>query len=190
MAANEKLEREYIIPLRKEWLKASSFKRAKKSVRAAKEFLSRHMKVDFDSVKIGKFLNEKLWERGMKNPPHKIKVKVVRENNIAKAELADLTEAQKKMIEDETKSSEESRKKKEEEMKKRKEAEEKARKEAEAEAKASEEKIKKEIEKEGQQDLVTKEYAEEKLKSEKAQPKQLPQQQAQHTMKRQRSESK
>lgn len=186
----EKLEREYIIPLRKEWLKAPSFKRAKKAVRGVREFLARHMKAEFDDIKVGRFLNEQLWERGMKNPPHKVKIKAIKEGGIVRAELAELTEAQKKMIEDETKASEEKRKQREEQMKKEKETEEKAKKEAEAAAKEAGEKIKKEIEKKDKEDLVTREYAEEKVKSEKMQPKQMPQQQAQHTMKRQRSESK
>jgi large subunit ribosomal protein L31e len=186
--ALEKLEREYIIPLRKEWLKASYFKRAKKAVRGVREFLVQHMKVDMKNVKVGVFLNEKLWERGITNPPHKVKVKAIRDGDVVRVELSELTDTQKKMIEEETKASEETRKKKEEEMKKKKEAEEKARATAEKAAKEAEEKIKKEIEKKDQEDLTTREYADEKLKTDKAQPKEMPQHQAQHTMKRQHSE--
>ena len=85
----EKLEREYIIPLRKEWLKASSFKRAKKAVRAVREFLARHMKVEFEDVKIGKFLNHHLWARGIKHPPHKVKVKAIKEGDTVKVQFAE-----------------------------------------------------------------------------------------------------
>jgi len=187
--ATEKLEREYIIPLRKEWLKASSFKRAKKAVRAAKEFLARHMKADFEDVRLGRFLNEKLWERGIKHPPHKIKVKVIKEDDIVRAELADLTEAQKKILEDDTKASEQLRKEKEEKFKKAKEEEEKARKEAEKVAKETEDKIKKEYEKKEGQDLVTKESGIEEIRDKSQTKSHGPQQQAQHTMKRPHNEA-
>lgn len=186
--AEAKLEREYVIPLRKEWLKAASFKRAKKAVRAIREFLERHMKVEFEDVRLGKFLNEKLWERGMKNPVHKVKVKAIKEGSIVRVELAELTEAQKKFLEEDKKAGEEVKKKKEEEMKKQKEEEEKARKQAEAAAKEAGEKIKKEIEKKDKEDAVSREYKEEKVKVEKMQPKEDVQHKAQREMKRQHSE--
>jgi large subunit ribosomal protein L31e len=72
-------ERTYIIPLRKEWLKNPKYKRAKKAIRAIQEFLAKHMKSD--NVKIGNNLNLKIWEHGIKNPPHKIKVSVVKEDD-------------------------------------------------------------------------------------------------------------
>ena len=188
MAETKKLEREYVIPLRKEWLKAPYFKRAKKAVRAVREFIAKHMKVDFENVKVGRFLNEQLWHRGIKNPPHKVKVKVIKEGDIAKVELLELSEKQKKILADEEKFTSEKKKEKEEKTKKEKEAEERARKEAEEEAKKSEEKIKKAYEKKEGQDLTVKESADERLKTEKAMLKQTPQHQAQHVMKRQRSE--
>ena len=47
------LEREYIVPLRREWLKVAKFKRANRAVKALKKFLARHMKVyDRDLRKI------------------------------------------------------------------------------------------------------------------------------------------
>jgi|SRR3989339_966583 len=66
------LERKYIIPLRKEWQKVPIYKRTQKAITALQQFLQKHMKVE--EVKIGKFLNKKIWERGMKKPPHKIEV--------------------------------------------------------------------------------------------------------------------
>jgi len=82
------LEREYIIPLRKEFQKAPSYKRAKKTIKALKEFLAKHMKSD--NIKIGKYLNLKVWEHGIKNPPHKVKVKVEKyDDGLIKAELTD-----------------------------------------------------------------------------------------------------
>ncbi len=66
------LEREYNVPLRKEFLKTPNWKRTKKAAKALREFLIKHMKSD--NVKIGKHLNEELWKRGIKKPPHHIKV--------------------------------------------------------------------------------------------------------------------
>lgn len=80
------LEREYIIPLRKEFQKAPKYKRAKKTIKALKEFLAKHMKSD--NIKLGKYLNLKVWEHGIKNPPHKVKVKVEKyDDGLVKAEL-------------------------------------------------------------------------------------------------------
>ncbi len=72
------LEREYNVPLRKGWLKSPKYKRAKKAIRTLKEFLQRHMKSE--NVKIGKYANIKVWEKGMKNPPHHLKVKVTKDS--------------------------------------------------------------------------------------------------------------
>jgi len=79
-------EREYVIPLRKEFQKTPKYKRAKKTITAVKEFLIKHMKSD--NVKLGKYLNLKVWENGIKNPPNKIKVKVEKyDDGLVKAEL-------------------------------------------------------------------------------------------------------
>ena len=81
-----KLERVYNIPLRREWLKKPDYKRAKKAVSAVREFLSRHMKSD--NIKLGKHLNEDIWKRGIKNPPHHIKVTAVKyDEGLVRAEL-------------------------------------------------------------------------------------------------------
>src|SRR3989338_1558877 len=91
----DKIEREYVIHLRKEWMKVPRYKRVNKSVKAVKEFIARHMKVydrDLKKIKIDRYLNEELWFRGIKKPPHKIKVKAVREGEIVKVELAEMPE--------------------------------------------------------------------------------------------------
>lgn len=74
------LERTYNIPLRKEFLKVPRYKRAKKTVSALRKFLMRHMKAEIKDVKIGKYANLKIWERGIKNPPHHIKVNVKKDD--------------------------------------------------------------------------------------------------------------
>ncbi|MFW6013603.1 MAG: 50S ribosomal protein L31e [Candidatus Nanoarchaeia archaeon] len=72
------LERSYTIPLRREFLKAPTHKRTNRAVRAVRQFLQKHMKAD--NVKLGKSLNLKLWENGMKNPPHKVKINAIKDS--------------------------------------------------------------------------------------------------------------
>ncbi|MEA3429989.1 MAG: 50S ribosomal protein L31e [Nanoarchaeota archaeon] len=82
------IERTYNVPLRSEWLKAPRYRRAKKAGRALKEFLAKHMKTDIKNIKVGKYANLKIWERGIKNPPHHIKINVTKDDEgIVKAEI-------------------------------------------------------------------------------------------------------
>jgi large subunit ribosomal protein L31e len=81
----DKLERLYVVPLRRGFLKAAKYKRSSKSIRLIKEFLKKHMKTE--NVLIGKYLNEAIWKNGPKNPPSKVNIKVVKENDIATAEI-------------------------------------------------------------------------------------------------------
>ncbi|MHA1253356.1 MAG: 50S ribosomal protein L31e [Candidatus Helarchaeota archaeon] len=66
------LERTYIVPLSKSFT-GSRFKRAKKAVRFLREFIEKHMKPV--EVIIHPEVNEKIWERGIKKPPRKIRVR-------------------------------------------------------------------------------------------------------------------
>jgi len=80
------LERIYNIPLRKEWIKAPKYKKGKKAVKAAREFLQKHMKSN--DVKIGKYLNMHILKHGMKNPPHHVKVTATKDDKgVVKAEI-------------------------------------------------------------------------------------------------------
>ena len=72
------LERTYIIPLRRETLKAPSYGKAKKAITAIREFVSKHMKSS--DIKIGRYLNLKIWEHGIKNPPNKVKITAVKDD--------------------------------------------------------------------------------------------------------------
>ncbi len=82
------IERTYTIPLRKEWLKSVRYKRAKKAVRAVREFLARHMKSDDENIRLGKYINLELWKHGIQNPPSRIKINVTKDDKgIVKAEL-------------------------------------------------------------------------------------------------------
>lgn len=88
------LEREYIVPLRKGWLKVPKYKRASKAVKTLKEFIARHMRIydsDLRRVKLDIDLNNEIRFRGMKKPPAKIKVRAVKlDNGIVRVELIDL----------------------------------------------------------------------------------------------------
>lgn len=89
------VEREYIIPLREKIRAVSRYKRANKAVKSIKEFLVRHMNIydrDLNKIKIDKYLNEHLWFRGIRKPPYKVKVKVKKDGEFVRVELAELPE--------------------------------------------------------------------------------------------------
>ena len=126
------LERIYTIPLRKEWEKAPRYKRAKKAVKAVKEFLVRHMKIrdrDLKKIKIERWLNMHLWQQGIKKPPVRVKVKAVKDAGIVRVELAELPKRALKEAKKEEKAEKKGKKgkaeKKEERVEKKAETEEK-----------------------------------------------------------------
>ena len=73
------MERTYTIPLRREWIKTVRYKRAKKTIRAIREFMMQHMKTD--EVRIGPFLNEEVWKHGIANPPSRVRVNCVKDKD-------------------------------------------------------------------------------------------------------------
>src|SRR3989344_4969514 len=90
-----KIEREYTISLKEKVRAVPRYKKTNKAVRTIKEFLARHMKVydrDLNKIKIDKYLNEYLWFRGIRNPPHKVKIKATREGEIVRVELLEFPE--------------------------------------------------------------------------------------------------
>lgn len=87
------LQREYIVPMRRGFLKVPNYRKAKKAVLVLKEFIAKHMKVedrDVRKVKLDMYLNEEIWHRGIKNPLHKIKVKAKKIDGIVYVELAEI----------------------------------------------------------------------------------------------------
>jgi len=88
---SQKIERTYVIPLRYKYQHVAKYKRTPKAILEIRKFLMRHMKIydnDESKIKLGKFLNEFVWSRGIKNPPHKIKVSVSKdEKGIVMVEL-------------------------------------------------------------------------------------------------------
>jgi len=156
----DKIEKEYVIPLRKGWTKVPRYKRANKAVKSIKEFLARHMKVrdhDLNKIKLDTYINEFIWERGIRKPPVKIKVRAFKEGEIVRAELSELPEKfrfKKSKLEKRERKTEESVKKKKteemkeaEEKKEEKKGEEKTEKKEEKSEETKEEKKKEEKEK-------------------------------------------
>lgn len=86
-------ERIYIIPIREKIRVVPRYKKTNKAIKTIKEFLARHMKIrdrDLKKIKVDKYVNEYMWARGIKNPPHKVKVKAIKESTgIVKVELVD-----------------------------------------------------------------------------------------------------
>ncbi len=66
------MEQVYTIPLR-EVKKRPRSKRAPKAIRYIRKYLEKHTKSD--KIILDNSVNEKVWEKGIKNIPSKIKVK-------------------------------------------------------------------------------------------------------------------
>ncbi|MBR9699841.1 hypothetical protein GOV09_05265 [Candidatus Woesearchaeota archaeon] len=80
------LERTFNVPLRSSWLKSPKYRRSKRAMTALKAYLVKHMKSD--AISIGRYANMKIWEHGIRNPPHHIKVIAKKdEEGKVKAEL-------------------------------------------------------------------------------------------------------
>src|SRR3989338_8979719 len=87
------LEREYIIPLRRAWLKAPRYERMRIAIRTIRRFIARHMKIpdrELSKVKLDVFFNNDLWFRGAKKPPAKVKVKATKEKDIVKVNFVEI----------------------------------------------------------------------------------------------------
>lgn len=142
------IEREYTIPLRNKVMVVPRYKRAKKAIRTIREFLVKHMQVrdrDLNKIRLDKYLNQMIWRRGIQTPPHKIRVKAIKEGDIVRVEAYELSKKigfQKERENRKNKESEEVGKKKKKEIKKE-ESESKKDEEVKTEEKVEEEKEKK-----------------------------------------------
>jgi large subunit ribosomal protein L31e len=136
------LERTYIIPLRREFIKVPKYRKAKKAIIGVKEFLMKHMKSD--NVKVGKSINLKVWENGIKNPPAKVQVNVVKyDDGLVVAELVGAPVKVKEDKKKEAKSKKSTVKKETKKEEKTEESEEEVEKPSKKEKVDSEEKKKK-----------------------------------------------
>ena len=76
-------------------------KRAKRAIKEIKENIMRHMKVAEDMVWIDKALNEKIWERGIQNPPSRISVKAVKfDDGLVEVSLPDAVAPAKEPVQE------------------------------------------------------------------------------------------
>lgn len=75
---DEKLERVYTVPLTQAWITARH-RRTKRAVKVLREFAEHHMKSS--EIKIDEDLNERLWSRGITNPPRRITVRMERDED-------------------------------------------------------------------------------------------------------------
>ncbi|HXG06057.1 MAG TPA: 50S ribosomal protein L31e [Nitrososphaera sp.] len=74
----ENLTRVYTINLGKAWI-TPEHKRTDRVVNMIRKFASKHMKSD--EIKIEQELNRQIWARGKTNPPRKIRVKMVKDED-------------------------------------------------------------------------------------------------------------
>lgn len=82
------MERTYNVPLRKDFSKAPRHKRAHRAMTSLRGFLMQHMKCSNEQIRIGKVLNDTVWARGIKNPPHHVKITAIKQDDgIVKVEL-------------------------------------------------------------------------------------------------------
>ena len=70
-------ERIYTVPLKEAW-QAQRYRRSEKAVMVLKAFAVRHMKAK--EVSVDTSVNEVIWARGIKSPPHKIRVKMTKDD--------------------------------------------------------------------------------------------------------------
>ncbi len=91
------LERIYTVPLKEAW-NAQRYRRSERAVMTLIKFAKRHMKAN--EISIDPKVNEAIWSRGIKSPPHKIRVKMNRDNDgkvvITLAEVEVVEEEKKK----------------------------------------------------------------------------------------------
>ena len=77
MSLNETPEESiYTVNFRKAWI-TPEYKRTNRVVGILREFTKRHMKTD--DIKIDQYLNRYLWQRGKRNPPRKIRVRMTKD---------------------------------------------------------------------------------------------------------------
>ena len=147
-------EKVFNIPLR-EAFERKRARRARNASKIVKDFLMKNMKTE--KIKIGKSINDEIWKKGIQNPPRKIRVHVIKEEDTVYAELLG--------VEIKTPSKEEVKKKEE----KKKEKKEKIKEERkERRKKTIQEEIKEEVKgKEEKPEEIKPEIKEEKPKEEK-----------------------
>ena len=112
-------ERVYTIPLGKVY-DSPRTKRGRIAATFVRKFIARNMKVKEENVKISGLVNADIWRHGMKKPPRRIKVKIIKDGDIVRAFTID-----EKIAKEEPKKKEEKKEIKKEEKKETAKTEEK-----------------------------------------------------------------
>ncbi len=82
-------ERIITVPLR-DAMVAPRTERAARAIKAIREHVMRHMKAKTEDVWIDPKINEKVWSRGIRNPPKKIRVKAIKfEDELVEVSLSE-----------------------------------------------------------------------------------------------------
>ena len=91
-------ERIYNVPLSDAYL-TTRVKATRRAITILRNFIKRHAKVEEENIKVSNKLNQYIWSRGRKKPPRHVKIKVIKDNGIAKAYLHDEKIEEKKPVE-------------------------------------------------------------------------------------------
>lgn len=83
-----KLERIYTVPLGEAY-EATRNRRVPKAVKILREFASRHMKAEGGRVVLSEALNRHLWQKSIQKPPRRVKIRLIKEDGVVSAYLAD-----------------------------------------------------------------------------------------------------
>ncbi len=167
--SEETLERIYTINLGKVLLSPNN-QRAKRAINMIRAFASKHMKSE--NVKIEEEISHLVWERGIRHPPRKIRVKLSKDDdgNIIVSKYQEEKKAEEKSKKEEKKTEE----KKSEEKPKEKKTEEKPKSEekiAEEKPKSEEKKVEEKPKKEEKKTEEKKAEEKPKEKKEKTESK-------------------
>src|SRR6266487_5347244 len=77
-ADEENLIRIYTINLGKAW-DTPQYRRSDRVINIIKEFAEKHMKSE--EIKVDQDLNRQIWKRGKTNPPRKVRVKMIKDED-------------------------------------------------------------------------------------------------------------
>lgn len=80
------LERIYTVPLGEAY-EAVRNRRVPKAVKMVREFAAKHMKGE--KVVLSEALNRHLWQKSIQKPPRRVKVRLIKDDGVISAYLAD-----------------------------------------------------------------------------------------------------
>jgi large subunit ribosomal protein L31e len=83
-----KLERIYTVPLGDAYETVRN-KRTPRAVKILRAFIERHMKSDGARILLSENLNSHLWVRSIQKPPRRVKVRLIKDEGVVRAYLAD-----------------------------------------------------------------------------------------------------